>query len=84
MAMADLARANPENLLFDTRRETRVDLGARGRTHVFNREGKLVTSVRYNPTAIERRRQNGVWRLAAAQEVQDLRQRLAERPDLEA
>lgn len=83
MAMADLARANPENLLFDTRRETLVVLGDRGRTHVFNREGKLVTSVRYNPAAIERRRQNGVWRLAAAQEIQDLRQRLAERPDLE-
>lgn len=82
MALADFARAAPEDLLYDTRRETLVVLGDRGRTHVFNRDGKLVTSVRYNPTAIERRRQNGSWRPAAAQEVQDLRQRLAERPDL--
>ena len=77
MALADLARATPENLLFDTRRETLVVVGDRGRAHVFSQEGKLVTSVRYNPAAIERRRQNGVWRRAAAEEVETLRARLS-------
>lgn len=76
MAMADFARATPENLLFDTRRETLVVVGDRGRAHVFNREGKLVTSIRYNPAVIEKRRQNGMWRPAAREEVEEVRQRL--------
>lgn len=80
MALADLARATPEDLLFDTRRETLVVVGDRGRAHVFSQEGKLVTSVRYNPAAIEKRRQNGVWRRAAAEEVEMLRARLAPSP----
>jgi hypothetical protein len=76
MALADFARATPENLLFDTRRETLVVIGDRGRAHVFNREGKLVTSIRYNPAVIEKRRQNGMWRPAAREEVEEVRQRL--------
>jgi hypothetical protein len=77
MALADLARATPENLLVDTRRETLVVVGDRGRAHVFNQAGKLVTSVRYNPAIIEKRRQNGHWRAAGADEVRALRERLA-------
>jgi hypothetical protein len=76
MALADFARATPENLLFDTRRETLVVVGDRGRAHVFNKEGKLVTSIRYNPAVIEKRRQNGLWRPAAREEVDEVRQRL--------
>jgi hypothetical protein len=75
MALADLARATPENLYFDTRRETMIVLGDRGRTHVFNRNGKLVTSVRYEPAAIEKRRNNGIWRPAAMGEVTALREK---------
>lgn len=76
MALADFARANPENLLFDTRKDTLVVVGDRGRAHVFNREGKLVTSIRYNPASIEKRRQNGIWRPAAKEEVEGVRMRL--------
>jgi hypothetical protein len=75
MALADLARATPENLFFDTRRETMIVLGDRGRTHVFNRNGKLVTSVRYEQAAIEKRRNNGIWRPAATGEVTALREK---------
>ena len=75
--MADLARASPENLLYDTRRETLVVVGDRGRAHVFNLAGKLVTSVRYNPDVIEKRRQNGVWRRAGAEEVRKVREQVA-------
>jgi hypothetical protein len=78
MALADLARATPENLLVDTRRATLVVVGDRGRAHVFNQQGKLVTSVRYSPAIIEKRRQNGLWRLAGAEEVSALRARVAE------
>lgn len=76
MALADFARAAPEDLLFDTRRDTLVVVGDRGRAHVFNREGKLVTSIRYNPAVIEKRRQNGMWRPAAKEEVDGVRMRL--------
>ncbi len=76
MALADLARAAPENLLFDTRRETLVVVGDRGRAHVFNLGGKLVTSVRYNPAIIEKRRTNGMWRLAAAEEIRKVREQV--------
>ena len=78
MALADLARATPGNLLVDTRRSTLVVVGDRGRAHVFNQEGKLVTSVRYSPAVIEKRRQNGLWRPAGAEEVRALRERVAD------
>jgi hypothetical protein len=80
MALTDLARAKPENLLFDTRRETLVVVGDRGRAHVFNLAGKLVTSVRYNPASIEKRRQTGLWRPAAAEEVRTVRERVEAGP----
>jgi hypothetical protein len=73
MALADLSRATPENLLYDVRSETLVVVGDRGRAHVFNLAGKLVTSVRYNPGVIEKRRKNGLWRPAAAEEVRKVR-----------
>lgn len=81
MALADLARAAGEDLLFDVRKGTLVVLGERGRAHVFSPEGKLVTSVRYNPPAIARRREQGLWRPAAAAEIEAVRTRLAQRPD---
>jgi hypothetical protein len=77
MALADLARATPENLLFDTRRETLVVVGDRGRAHVFNLAGKLVTSVRYSPDVIEKRRQNGLWRPAGVEEIRKVRAQVA-------
>lgn len=76
MALADLARASPENLLYDTRKETLVVVGDRGRAHVFNLAGKLVTSVRYNPASIEKRRQSGAWRPAAAEEIRKVREQI--------
>ncbi|HZF10936.1 MAG TPA: hypothetical protein VFE33_19275 [Thermoanaerobaculia bacterium] len=79
MALADLARAAREDLLFDTRSEALVVVGDRGRAHVFSRDGKLVTSVRYNPASIEKRRQSGLWRPAAEEEVSRLKRRLEAR-----
>jgi hypothetical protein len=81
MALADLARASRENLLWDTRSEALVVVGERGRAHLFSPGGKLVTSVRYNPAAIEKRREKGLWRPAAEEEVRRLRERLAARSE---
>ncbi len=77
MAIADLARALPEQLLIDDRRDTVVVLGERGRAHIWSRAGKLVTSVRYSPEAIERRRKEGFWRPARGEEVSALRAEVA-------
>ncbi|MBP7146289.1 MAG: hypothetical protein KBD01_02005 [Acidobacteria bacterium] len=73
MAVADLARAREEQLLFDERRQTLVVVGERGRVHMFNFEGKLVTSVRYPPATIQRRRETGLWRSASREEVAAVR-----------
>lgn len=77
MALADLARAGADDVLVDRRQETLVVLGDKGRAHVFNPAGKLVTSVRYNPESIERRRQRDQWRPASAEEISTLRDNVA-------
>ncbi len=76
MAVLDLSRANDEAILVDERRRTVVVLGERGRAHVFNGEGKLVTSVRYPPGTIARRRETGIWRRATPEEAANLRARV--------
>jgi len=73
-ALSDLAAASDEDLLYDTRRKTLIVLGERGRAHVFNRAGKLVTSIRYSPTSIERRREKRLWRSATDEEIAALRE----------
>lgn len=74
MALSDFARARPDEVLLDTRRDTVIVLGERGRAHVFSREGKLVTSIRYSPAAIVRRRENGRWRDATQEEITRLKE----------
>lgn len=75
MAFIDLARAEPGSLLYDTRRETLIVVGERGRSHVFSQDGKLVTSVRYPPATVSRRLESGLWRAATAEEEERLRER---------
>ncbi len=75
MALQDLALASDENILFDARRETLVVLGDKGRVHVFNARGKLVTSIRYPADSIEKKKKT-VWRPAASEEVAKLRRKL--------
>lgn len=73
MAMQDLARARADEVLVDQRRDTLVVLGDRGRAHVFNDVGKLVTSIRYTPESIDRKRRQDIWRPASRDEIQHLR-----------
>lgn len=76
MALQDVAQARSEDFLVDTRRNTMVVLGARGRAHVWNGEGKLVTSIRYSPESIGRKKRKEIWRPARSDEVATLRKRL--------
>ncbi|HEX2252658.1 MAG TPA: hypothetical protein VHQ65_05275 [Thermoanaerobaculia bacterium] len=76
MALADLARAAEDAVLVDRQRDTLVVLGERGRAHVFSTAGKLVTSIRYSPESIERRRRRDLWRPAAPEEIAALRERV--------
>jgi hypothetical protein len=78
MAVLDLERARPEDILVDGRDRTLVVLGERGRTHFFNQSGKLVTSVRYPAESIDRRRRGGRWSQASAEEVAALRQAVSD------
>ena len=72
MALTDLARAGDEQILRDTRRETLVVLGDKGRAHVFNVAGKLVTSIRYSPESIENKKKK-IWQPASEEAIAKLR-----------
>lgn len=73
MAMTDLSRAAASDILFDERHGTAVILGDRGRTHFFNLNGKIVSSVRYSVEAINRKRDRRIWRPATEEEIHRLR-----------
>ena len=64
MALRDLARAGDDNVLFDLRRETLIVLGDKGRAHVWSAAGKLVTSIRYSPDSIGKKKKLEIWRQA--------------------
>ena len=72
-ALEDLAEAAASDIFMDERNGTLVILGERGRTHFFNTEGKLVSSVRYSRDAIEGKLKNGLWRQATAPEIEAVR-----------
>lgn len=76
MAIADLDQAKDDNILFDTRRDTLVVLGERGRAHVFNQTGRLVTSIRYSPAAIDKRRKRGLWKAATHDQIGALKKQV--------
>jgi hypothetical protein len=73
MARSDLDRATAESFLVDVRRRTMIVLGERGRAHVWNPQGKLVTSVRYGAEAIARKKKQEIWRPAREEEIAKLR-----------
>ena len=74
MAMQDLERAEDHDIFVDSRRDTLIVLGERGRTHVFSRSGKLVTSIRYPNDAIEKKQKAEIWLPAGPGDIRSLRQ----------
>lgn len=75
MALTDLERGDDESFFVDERRSTVIVLGERGRAHVFNFEGKLVTSIRTTPESVERKLRRELWRRATPGEIARLREK---------
>ncbi len=73
MAFRDLAHAGTLGVLYDVRRETLIVLGDKGRAHVWNAAGKLVTSIRYSPDSIAKKKNLEIWRQATDDEIAALR-----------
>ena len=73
MALRDLHRAGDDNVLLDLRRETLIVLGDKSRAHVWTAAGKLVTSIRYSPDSIEKKKNLEIWRQSKASEIAALR-----------
>jgi hypothetical protein len=72
-AYPDAGEASDESILWDLDQNTIVVLGGKGRVHVFTAQGKHVTSVMMQGSAIERRRHMGRWRLAEPEERGEFR-----------
>lgn len=81
MAVADLEKADHRSVYFDRRHDTLVVLGERGRAHVWSPEGKLVTSIRYTPESIERKRRAEIWRPSTKDEADGLKSAVQSRGD---
>ncbi len=79
-AIEDARGAPDEAFLHDTRSGVLVVLGDRGRTHFFAAEGKLVSSVRYSPGAIDKKIKQDRWQPATDEQRETLRQWLVD-PD---
>ncbi len=76
-AVRDALDAPAERVLLDTRRDTVVVLGPRGRTHVFTRDGRHVTSLVLTTVEVERRAARDRWKTLDPKEVAQWRARLS-------
>lgn len=72
-AYPDAGEASDSSILWDIDESTVVVLGPKGRVHVFSPQAKHVTSVVMQRPAVERRRQQGRWRLAEPEERGEFR-----------
>lgn len=77
MAVADALRARSGPVYVDMRTDGLVVCGEQGRAHVFNREGRHVTSFVLPPGGAQTRVRTGRWRSAEAEESAALRAALA-------
>ena len=75
-AYPDAGEANDASILWDIDQSTVVVIGPKGRVHVFTPDGRHVTSVAMQRAAIDRRRQQGRWRLAEPEERGEFRIRI--------
>lgn len=75
-AMRDAREAPDERLLFDTKTDTIVVLGPKGRAHLFSPSGKHVTSLQLNPGEVERKSKKR-WRPIQKEEAEGWRKAMA-------
>lgn len=76
-ALQDALDAPADKVFLDTRHDTVVVLGPRGRTHVFTRDGRLVTSLVLTPGEVARRSGQARWKVLDTSEVTRWRERLS-------
>jgi len=72
-ALDDLRQAAADSFYRDTRHDTSVVIGDRSRAHVFNAEGKLVTSLRMRSDELERKVRKGRWAPMNAEDIAKVR-----------
>lgn len=72
-AYPDASEASDAAILWDIDQSTVVVVGPKGRVHVFSPAAKHVTSVVMQRSAVERRKQQGRWRLAEPEERGEFR-----------
>ena len=77
-AMADLRRARPEQMYLDLRTRAIVLCGGKGRCHVFNEDGRHVTSFVINANAIELRVRKKRWASLALDRVEQFLQQFGQ------
>jgi hypothetical protein len=76
-ALSDARRAGDDRLLADADQDTIVVLGPRGRTHVFSRRGRHVTSIHLEPGELARKLQKRRWRALPPDQAAAFRAALA-------
>jgi len=79
-ALDDAREATVEALYHDEKTETWVVCGPQGRTHVFNDEGRHVTSLFLKPEAVQFRLRTRRWRKATGEEGETFRKRITAFP----
>ncbi|MCX7591955.1 MAG: hypothetical protein N2255_10055 [Kiritimatiellae bacterium] len=68
-ALEDAREATDTDLFYDEKRGTWIAYGKNGRTHVFNLEGKHVTSFILQPGGVDFRLRTHRWRLLQKEEI---------------
>jgi hypothetical protein len=76
-ALDDAVHASDESIFFDERQKTFVVCGPHGRAHVFNDQGRHVTTFRLPPGSLDFRIRTQRWRRLNAEELQHIRAALA-------
>ena len=79
-ALDDARGAGLEAVFADEKPETWVVCGPQGRAHVFNAEGRHVTSFVLGPGALDFRLRTRRWRRATPEEARNLKARLSGAP----
>ena len=79
-AMNDVAHASVDQFFHDTRRNTVVVLGGRGRAHIFSTAGQHVTSLRLDPGELRRKTDRQRWTPLDPAAAMELRERLTAIP----
>ncbi len=82
-AWEDLKSARLQNLYHDEIKHTIIVCGENGRTHVFNREARHVTSFMIKPGAADFRVRTNRWRPLQQEEFDELRTVINDNPGLE-